>query len=259
MSNKQIQFTFDCDHMDEHETHHLKLQTKKTEFIDETEKYVNSKTESLFVKHINDNIEKSKNINLDNIMNLVLIKGKNTYDVSSNIKQDTQFCYLSFIVDITIYKRYQQQVETVIQSIINDFYDYFKKAQKDLKNFPFELCLTTYSNVFSTKLFTYNFESKHKLFEDLRLALKNKYVAYGRGEIDAVNTLTQLKEETENFVFHFCNANSHIDEVNEMEINQCLRDYNVNYEIIYFEDSNDAFEEKAINVFMNFQTNIVNK
>ena len=258
MTNKKIQFTFDCDHMDEEERHQT-LKSKKTEFIDETEKYANSKTDSVFVKHINDNIEKSKNINLENIMNLVLIKGNNIYDVSSNIKQNTQFCYLSFIVDTTIYKRYQQQVETVIQSIINDFYDYFKKALKDLKNFPFELCLTTYSSVYSTKLFTYSFESKHKLFEDLRSALKNKYVAYGKGEVDAVNTLTQLKEETEKFVFHFCNSNYHIDEVNNTELNQCLRDYNVNYEIIYFEDSNETFEQKAMDVFMNFQTNIVNK
>jgi hypothetical protein len=206
----------------------------------------------MYVKFIEQMGDSNSSLSLTSTDN-VIFGEQRVYDVGSNIKNEVDSIEVIFLVDSKIYLRKPNKIEGVISQILLDFSTYVKKTMKKSANI-LSLVLLVYCDEFVSETKLYTTDTKFEMFLEMRkylnkkLAIKN---SPGKGEIDALNTLSKLvkrKDKQKKFIFHFCNREYDHDqgqgqELYDKEIDTEIRDFDAAYELIYFNQTNPAFEK----------------
>lgn len=195
------------------------------------------------------NLQKAAKSGKLNLESFGISSSQGVYDVASNLKNYSAGIEVVLVVDTNLYKSKIKEVKGIIEAIISDFATYIKKAKTE-SNISHSIILLPYSSDFVGDYKSFCFSESNKIADTLSAASKtSQSKENGSGEVDAINSLVNLgnDSETEKFVFHFCSTASDSHKSNEVSTE--LRDLNLNYELIYFGLPNAPFED-ALNSVM---------
>lgn len=198
-------------------------------------------SEAMFQKHLQMVTKQGK-------LDLSSQKLESVYDVNSNIRNSSTKIEVAFLWDISLSKKKLGAIRNIIESIFNDFFQ-FSQAKSTTKPIECSFTALAYASTIVGETKRYSISEKDQLIEYLKATSKHQNVTEGSGEIEAINRLAEIgfDENTENFVFHFCQSSQ--SNFSCTEVNSELRDLSINYEIIYFGLSNPEVENALSSVF----------
>lgn len=184
-----------------------------------------------------------KNLSLDGIYSKDKSEIESVYDVKENLDsqyQNSTGADIAMVIDTTLYKKYTKVIQNSIYALLNDFKKYFMEVDPTFSN-PSRLFLIHYSNTFASISKSFDFTKQNELIEYLD-SIKEDTKSQEFGTIAAVNNIDKIdfKEDNARFVFHFCLGSSDEDCKTDLssatEITEELRNKNLKYEIIFFND-----------------------